>query len=90
MLLNWLLILIRIYYYVVFFRVIFTWIKIAVGSNIYLEKIYMVLYLLTEPVLKPLRGVIPPIRLRTGYLDLSPLALLLFIYFVELIIRSYL
>ncbi len=87
MIFNWLLIIIRIYYYIVFFRVIFAWINIAVGKNQILDKIYSLLYLLTEPVLKHLRRFIPSIRMRTGYLDLSPLVLLLLLYFIEMLLR---
>jgi YggT family protein len=44
------------------------------------------IYTLTDPPLRALRGVIPPVRLGGALLDLSPMVLLLAIYIVQRIV----
>ena len=43
------------------------------------------LYRITEPVLKPIRGMMPNL----GGLDISPVILILIIYFIQNVIRYY-
>ena len=43
------------------------------------------LYRITEPVLKPIRGMMPNL----GGLDISPVILILLIYFIQNVIRYY-
>lgn len=59
--------LIRLYGYILFARIIFSWFPVSRGGL--MEQIYSVLYTITEPVLGPLRRAIPPI----GGFDFSPL-----------------
>lgn len=54
-----------------FARVICSWFPITPGSA--LASIYGVLYTVTEPVLGPIRRLIPPVGMGGMGLDLSPL-----------------
>jgi YggT family protein len=44
------------------------------------------IYTVTDPPLRALRGVIPPIRMGGALLDLSPMVLLLAIYIVRTVV----
>lgn len=55
----------------VFGRVILSWFPISPGSA--LASVYSVLYAVTEPVLGPIRRVIPPMGVGGMGLDLSPI-----------------
>ncbi|MBI2908779.1 MAG: YggT family protein [Chloroflexi bacterium] len=57
----------------IFIRAILSWFPVS-GNNIFVAIIYQI----TEPILAPLRRVIPPI----GGMDLSPLVAILILQFV--------
>lgn len=63
--------LIEAYSYLIFARVIVSWFPISPGSG--LASVYGFLYSATEPVLGPIRRVIPPLGMGGMGLDLSPL-----------------
>ena len=65
-----------IYFWIVFARAIVSWVS-ADPSN----PIVRALVLMTEPVLRPLRRLVPPSKL--GGLDLSPLFAMLILQFVK-------
>jgi YggT family protein len=67
--------LLQLYLLVVFVRILMSWFPIAPGGGA--ERVYGVLYGLTEPILGPLRRTIPPVRLGMSALDLSPLIVLI-------------
>ena len=67
--------LIQVYTLVVFARLVFEWIPISYDHP--LARVRSVLRALTEPLLRPLRALIPPIRMGGVGLDLSPLVLVL-------------
>lgn len=46
------------------------------------------LYSLTDPPLRAVRGVIPPLRLGQVVLDLSPMILIIGIYILQAIVRG--
>jgi YggT family protein len=69
--------LLNLYLLVIFARILFSWIRVEPGTPV--ASIYSVVFNLTEPVLGPLRQVIPPVRLGMAALDLSPLIVLLVI-----------
>lgn len=77
MIIDILHLVIEIYRYVVLAAIVASW--VAPGSNhpvvVFLEK-------LTEPLLAPLRKVIPPI----GGFDLTPIVLLIALYVLERLI----
>jgi YggT family protein len=45
------------------------------------------IYSITDPPLRAVRGVIPPLRLGTVMLDLSPMILLIGIYIIQIIVE---
>ncbi len=68
--------LITVYIVVLFVRVILSWFPSPSGG---FATFYRILLDLTEPVLAPLRRMIPPI----GMLDLSVTVLLIFLFIVQ-------
>lgn len=46
------------------------------------------IYTVTDPPLRAVRGVIPPVRMGGAALDLSPMILLIGIYILQIIITS--
>ena len=69
--------LLSLYVVVVFGRVVLSWFPISPGSA--MAGVYGFLHQLTEPVLGPIRRILPPL----GGFDLSPLVLIMAIYFVQ-------
>ena len=59
------------YLIVMFARIILSWFPVEPGSGI--ATVYGFLYSITEPVLGPIRRVIPPLGMGGMGLDLSPL-----------------
>ncbi len=59
------------YLIVMFARIILSWFPLSPGSG--MASVYGFLYAVTEPVLGPIRRVIPPIGAGGMGLDLSPL-----------------
>ena len=68
--------LIQIYIIVLFVRAIFSWFPPPSGG---LATFYRILLDLTEPVLAPLRRVVPP----AGAFDLSFLVLIVFLFILQ-------
>ncbi|HVM39732.1 MAG TPA: YggT family protein [Acidimicrobiia bacterium] len=62
---------ITVYFVVLFARIILSWFPVEPGSA--MAGIYRILYDLTEPVLAPVRGLIPPIGGSGMAFDLSPI-----------------
>ncbi len=60
-------------------RVSLSWFPI--GPN---NPIYTIAYQITEPVLAPLRRVVP----RVGMLDFTPLVAILLLYFLQTLVRA--
>lgn len=59
------------------------------ATNKTLSAIYRIVYGLTEPLMAPLRKLIPPVKLGMGYLDLSPLVLLILLRIAQHLIINY-
>jgi YggT family protein len=69
-------ILLTVYLWIIILRALFSW--------IYVPSLYQmarVLYLLTEPVLRPVRRLVPPARM--GGLDISPIIVALLVVFLD-------
>jgi YggT family protein len=66
--------LLLLYLLVIFARIILSWFPIAYGSP--LEGVASLLYAITEPLMGPLRRLIPPLRIGVMGIDLSPLILI--------------
>jgi len=70
------------YTIVIVFRVILSWIQIPS-----LYPVAVIVYKLTEPLLKPIRKYVPPHKM--GGLDVSPMILLIILMFINsFVIRS--
>ncbi|MEZ5140899.1 MAG: YggT family protein [Acidimicrobiales bacterium] len=65
------------YLLLLFVRIVLSWFPISEGSPV--AGIYRALYAVTEPVLAPLRRVLPPVQLGGVALDLSPIIVVLVI-----------
>lgn len=85
----WLLFtLIDLYFYVILATVIISWLtafNIINGSNPYVRQANYILRQLTEPLLAPIRRVLPDL----GGLDFSPIVLLLGLQFIKRAISYY-
>jgi len=68
--------LLNVYVLVIFARVVLSWFPISPASP--LATVFSALYSVTEPVLGPIRRVIPSL----GMIDISPLIVLFAIEFV--------
>jgi YggT family protein len=66
---------IQIYMLVVLVRIIMSWFPPTAGTTY--QTVYDVFYSMTEPVLAPIRAVLPPFRMGMAALDLSPIVLFL-------------
>jgi YggT family protein len=69
-------IVLTIYLWIIILRAVFSW--------VYVPSLYQagrVLYRLTEPVLRPVRRLLPPAKL--GGLDISPIIVALLIVFLD-------
>lgn len=75
--------LLFIYWIVLIVRIFATWFPIPPSGPV--RTVIDVVYDLTEPVLRPLRGLIPPVRLGMMALDLSPII----VFIVLGILRNY-
>lgn len=69
-------ILLMIYLWIIIFRAILSWVNVP---SLYQVKV--ILYYLTEPVMRPFRRIIPPYKL--GGIDISPILVILVILFVD-------
>ncbi|TET68842.1 MAG: YggT family protein [Candidatus Aminicenantes bacterium] len=69
-------IVLMIYMWIVIIRAILSWVQIPS-----LYSVSVILYYLTEPVLKPVRKFIPPYKL--GGIDISPMIIILLILFID-------
>ena len=83
--LNLIIAVLNIYIYVIIAEVILSWLiafDIVNPRNRVVHIIRSVTYTLTEPLLRPIRSLLYRVLPSMGGIDLSPLALLLIIYFV--------
>lgn len=70
----------QLYVFVLFARIILSWFPIGPGSA--LTPVFSLLYAITEPVLGPLRRILPPVGIGGMGLDLSPMIVTLVIQFI--------
>ncbi len=69
--------LLNLYTWIIIIRAILSWIGIDAWHP---HPLVRFIYAVTEPVLRPIRRIVRPI----GYVDLSPLIVILIIYFLQL------
>lgn len=75
-LINLLVLLLYLYTWIIILRAVMSWV-----TNDPNNPLARALYVLTEPVLKPLRALVPPQRL--GGLDVSPILAIILIQLVR-------
>jgi len=63
--------IIQVYLFVVLIRILMSWVPPTPGTTY--QSVYDAFDRVTEPVLAPIRAVIPPVRLGVTQLDLSPI-----------------
>lgn len=85
---NGLLIFLNICILVILGRIILSWFQGSFYSYPSLYNVYRFCHTLTEPLLAPLRRIIPPLRMGPGFMDLSPLILLLLLSLVQKLVQS--
>ncbi len=84
-----LLVFINIYTFILLGRIIMSWVMMGTGGSEFVGQIYQILYGLTEPLLAPLRSIIPTVSMGMGSLDLSPIILLILLRIARSIIYQY-
>ena len=74
--------LLQAYLIIMFARIILSWFPVEPGSG--MASVYGFLYALTEPVLGPIRRIIPPLGAGGMGIDLSPIV----VFFAITILQS--
>ena len=78
--------LLQLYVIAFFARIILSWFPLDPGGP--MAAVFRVLHAITEPLLAPIRKILPPVRLGTMGLDLSPIVVLIGIQvFIGIICR---
>ena len=82
------LIVLQLYVYVIIAAAILSWLvafNVVNRYNDVVRSIWNLVTGLTEPLLRPIRGAIPNL----GGIDISPVILLLLIFFIQRVIEEY-
>lgn len=74
--------LVNLYLLAMFARIILSWFPLAPGTVF--ASVYRFLYSITEPLLGPVRRILPPLSFGGAGLDLSPIVVLLLVQLVVL------
>lgn len=87
-LLDVVLIVLNLYVWIIIASAVFSWLiafNVVNPRNQFVATVINILYQLTEPLLRPIRRVIPNL----GAIDISPIILLLAIFLIQRIIVYY-
>lgn len=79
---NTLLFVLNIYWWIVILSVIFSWLyafNVVNSRNQFVGMIGNALFQMTEPVFRPIRNLLPSL----GTVDISPLVVLVILFFLE-------
>lgn len=82
------LLVLDLYWWVVLATIIVSWLiafNVVNTRNQFVAAVWRILSALTEPVLKPIRRILP----RLQGIDLSPIVLFLIIFFIQRVIAYY-
>lgn len=77
----------QLYIYIIFAMVILSWLiafNVVNMSNRFVAAVASFLHEMTEPVLRPIRNILPSM----GAIDLSPIVLLFGIMFLQILLRT--
>ena len=69
--------------FAIFLRVVLSWF-IMNTRNRFIVSLYQALHLITEPILAPLRRIIPMI----GMLDITPIVAIILLYIIDMVLLS--
>jgi len=86
--LDIILLILQLYWWVVLAMIIMSWLisfNVIITRNQFVAGLWRVLNQLTEPVLRPIRRIMPNL----SGLDLSPIILFIIIFFIERVIIYY-
>ena len=86
-LLDVIMLVLNLYWYVVLAMIIMSWLisfNVINTRNQFVAGLWRVLNQVTEPILRPIRRVIPPM----GGLDLSPIVVFVIIFFLQSFIAN--
>ena len=81
-----LIIILRVYSYILFLRIILSWFRIMARGRVW-GRAYKFLVDITEPFLQLFRRFIPLVRIGGSYLDLSYIAAILVVQLLVIILR---
>ena len=84
-LLSFISYLLQLYVYILIAAAVLSWLiafNVVNTRNPFVNMVGTLLYQLTEPVLRPIRRVLPPM----SGLDLSPIVVILIIYFIQAVV----
>jgi YggT family protein len=88
---EFLLFITRVAVLVLLARFIIDWVQVLARSwrpRGMVAALCEAIFTITDPPLRAIRGVIPPIRMGGAMLDLSPMVLLIGIYIVQIVVRA--
>jgi YggT family protein len=74
------------YLFVILARIVISWFPVSPGSA--MASVYSFLYAITEPVLAPIRRVIPPTGMGGMGLDWSPMIVTFALFLLERVLCS--
>ncbi len=86
--LNTLSFILQIVWWIFLITIIMSWLisfNVINTRNQFVNSVWRVLNQVTEPILKPIRRIIPPV----GGLDLSPLIVFIIIFFLQNLLQSW-
>jgi len=69
--------LLQLYVLVILARIVMSWVRVEPGTAV--ASVYSVIFNITEPVLGPLRRLIPPVRMGMAAIDVSPIIVIVVI-----------
>lgn len=84
--------LLTLYTFILIARIIMDWVANFAGqrgpSGTTVVRVYGILYDLTEPVLRPIRRIIPPLRVGVAAIDLSPIIVFVLIIVLRQVVYN--
>ena len=87
-LLDVIMLALQLYVYLLIVQAVMSWLvafNVVNMRNDFVRSIWNFLYQVTEPVLRPIRNILPNL----GGIDVSPIILLLIIFFIQRVIQLY-
>ncbi|OGO00167.1 MAG: hypothetical protein A2Y59_04135 [Chloroflexi bacterium RBG_13_52_14] len=71
--------------FAIFFRAILSWFMMS-SRNQLVANLYHIMSLITEPILAPLRRIIPMV----GRMDITPMVAIILLYIISWVLEAYL